>query len=203
MTGLNRVATKVAMYKALRTEALPPQMVRWPFRVPLSRGKGARPTRAEICLRPMVPSSGSSASRVRPLTGPTLGVEHSKSWFYFQVPFSPMKWSRYPISAIQFLFEKGDMSGDTFFDRFRGRDQVIFLSDDHVDDLSSTCGQRSEFQSELVGQRARLGTNRFGVVSHDCRIDAIGLGHRPVDLAKSLIWRGLTMTTEISALIRV
>jgi len=80
------------------------------------------------------------------------------------------------ISIIEFLFQKGDMSGDTFFDRLTGRGQVIFLSDDHVDDLSSACDPLSEFQSELVGQRARLRANRFSVVGQDRGIDAIGLG---------------------------
>jgi hypothetical protein len=78
------------------------------------------------------------------------------------------------VRVIEFLFEIGDMSGDTFFDRFGGRGQAVFLSDDHVDDLSSACGQRSEFQGELVGERMRFGTDRLGVVSQNRGIDAIG-----------------------------
>ena len=78
------------------------------------------------------------------------------------------------VSVVEFLFEISDMSGDTFFDGFSGRGQVVFLSDDHVDDLSSAYGQGSEFQGKLVRQRARLGTDSFGVISEDRRIDAIG-----------------------------
>ena len=90
------------------------------------------------------------------------------------------------IGAIKVLFEIGDMGRDAFFDRFRSRSQVIFLSDDHVDDLSSTYGQRSEFQGELVRQGTRFGTNRLSVVRQDCGIDAIGLGQ-----LSSAIWRSL------------
>ncbi len=41
-----------------RTRERPPQTVRWPLRVPLSRLKGATPTRAAICRRSSVPNSG-------------------------------------------------------------------------------------------------------------------------------------------------
>jgi hypothetical protein len=78
------------------------------------------------------------------------------------------------VGVIEFPFEVGNMSGDTFFDRLGGRGQAVFLSDDHVDDLSSACSQRSEFQSELVGERARFGTDRLGVVGQNPGIDAIG-----------------------------
>src|SRR5258706_1483054 len=174
MTGLKRVATKAAMNKALRTEARPPQMVRRPLRVPLSRGKGATPTRADICLRPRVPSSGSSASIVRLLTGPMLGGGAENFLVLFPQRVFLDETVEVLIGVIEFLFEIRDMSGDTFFDRFRGRGQVVFLSDDHVDELSSAHSQSSEFKGKLVGQRARLGTNRFSVVSQDRRINAIG-----------------------------
>jgi len=78
------------------------------------------------------------------------------------------------VRVVKFLFEIGDMCSDTFFDHFRGCGQSIFLSDDHVEDLSSACAQRPQFQASFVGQRARLGTDSFGVVSDDRGIDAIG-----------------------------
>ena len=56
------------------------------------------------------------------------------------------------VGPIKVLFQPGDMGVDAFFDRFRRRRQVIFLGDDHLDELASTCGQGSEFQGELVGQ---------------------------------------------------
>ena len=63
MTGLERRAVRAAMYKAQRTELRPPRMVRRPRNWPLSRLKGAMPTRAAICWRFNWPSSGTSASR--------------------------------------------------------------------------------------------------------------------------------------------
>ena len=48
MTGLHRLATNAPMYRTARTRARPPQTVRLPRRVPLSRLKGATPTRAAV-----------------------------------------------------------------------------------------------------------------------------------------------------------
>src|SRR5438552_1188655 len=72
-------AATVAMYSTARTAARPPQQVRAPRRVPLSRFSGATPTKAAICLRSSVPNSGRSASRVRLNTGPTPGTLCSRS----------------------------------------------------------------------------------------------------------------------------
>ncbi len=58
------IAAYVPMYNAARTRARPPQTVRRPRRVPLSRLRGATSTRLEICLRPTVSSSGRSTKRV-------------------------------------------------------------------------------------------------------------------------------------------
>ena len=71
MTGLQRVAVNAPMYREVRTLARPPQTVRLPLIVPLSRLKGATPTRAAICLRFSVPSSGRYARRVRETCSPT------------------------------------------------------------------------------------------------------------------------------------
>lgn len=55
-------------------DARPPQMQRRPFILPLSRLKGATPTRAAICLRLSAPNSGRSASIVTDKTGPAPGT---------------------------------------------------------------------------------------------------------------------------------
>ena len=57
----------------------PPHTLRFPLMVPLSRLKGATPTRAAISARFKVPSSGRSDKRVMDRTGPTPGVLRS-SW---------------------------------------------------------------------------------------------------------------------------
>ena len=64
MSGLQRMAVMVAMYKTARTSARPPQMKRLPRNVPLSRANGASPTSAAICRRSNAPSSGHLASSV-------------------------------------------------------------------------------------------------------------------------------------------
>lgn len=50
MTGLNRVAQIVAIYSTRRTRFLPPLQYLLPVYLPLSRGNGATPTSAAICL---------------------------------------------------------------------------------------------------------------------------------------------------------
>ena len=79
MTGLLLVAESVAMYRTCLTLARPPQTVRCPRILPLSRLIGATPTRLAICLRFKVPSSGSSANRVTDRTWPTPGTLLSRS----------------------------------------------------------------------------------------------------------------------------
>ena len=49
ITGLKVRAVSAAMYKVQRTEARPPRIERLPRLLPLSRLKGASPTRALIC----------------------------------------------------------------------------------------------------------------------------------------------------------
>ncbi len=61
------------MYTAARTWARPPQTVRVPRRVPLSRGKGATPTRAARRWRLKVPHCCRSSRKVRDHTGPLPG----------------------------------------------------------------------------------------------------------------------------------
>src|SRR4051794_5000966 len=77
--GAPRAAATAAMYRQARRVALPPPTVRLPRILPLSRLNGATPTRAAAWRRVSEPSSGSSASRVRALTGPTPGTERSSS----------------------------------------------------------------------------------------------------------------------------
>ena len=54
MTGLQRMAVTVAMYRTERTAARPPRMVRLPVRRPESSLKGATPTGAPICAAQFV-----------------------------------------------------------------------------------------------------------------------------------------------------
>jgi len=62
------------IYKIQRTLERPPQTVRLPLNMPLSRFIGATPTNAAICLLFNTPSSGKPANNVAESTGPTPGV---------------------------------------------------------------------------------------------------------------------------------
>src|SRR5579859_7510076 len=73
-TGLQRLPTRAPMYRAARTVPRPPQIVRLPRSVPLSRLSGASPTSAAIGLRSSVPSSGRSANSTALTTGPMPGT---------------------------------------------------------------------------------------------------------------------------------
>jgi hypothetical protein len=73
MTGLQRTAARVLMYKTERTSARPPQTDRFPLYWPLSRLSGATPTKWATSRRFSDPSSGNPASSVTDNTGPTPG----------------------------------------------------------------------------------------------------------------------------------
>ncbi len=77
MVSLNRRPATTDMHNTDRRWARPPQMRLRPCDLPLSLLKGATPTRAAICLRFRLPSSGSSAMRLLMRTGPTPGTEFS------------------------------------------------------------------------------------------------------------------------------
>ena len=70
-SGLKRVATSAAMYRAVRTPALPPKMVRRPLIVPESRFTGTIPTSALISRLERLPCSGTSASSAAAVMVPT------------------------------------------------------------------------------------------------------------------------------------
>ena len=72
--GLQRLAVSAAMYNARRTSPRPPRLRRWPRFLPLSWLKRARPAREAISCRLSRPNSGSSATSVALVVGPTPGT---------------------------------------------------------------------------------------------------------------------------------
>jgi hypothetical protein len=79
MTGLHRVAVRVAMDQTARTAARPPRIWRGPDRLPRSSWRGAPPTTVALSrgLRP--PHAGHAACRGAASTGPLPGAEWSTS----------------------------------------------------------------------------------------------------------------------------
>ena len=77
--SLHRLAVSAAMYSVARRAPRPPRMRRCPRNAPLSWLNGARPARLAICCRLSRPSSGSSATSVAPVVGPTPGTLWTRS----------------------------------------------------------------------------------------------------------------------------
>ena len=110
MAGLERTAERVARYSPARTGARPPQQARVPRKVPLSRLKGATPTRAAMAFRSSVPSSGSSRMRVAAVTGPIPLTVRSRAsasrqappgdWYSFWTgtPYVGGRWINVPVT---------------------------------------------------------------------------------------------------------
>ena len=84
MTGWQREAPTAAMSSTRLTWERPPQRIRSPGCVPLARLQGATPARAEIAFPLSSPNSGSSASSVARVTGPTPGILLSRASFALQ-----------------------------------------------------------------------------------------------------------------------
>ena len=80
------------------------------------------------------------------------------------------------VGALEFLFQPADMGVDAFCDGLGGHRQPVVLGRNHLEDLSSSRGERSEFQSHYIGQGAQLWTNHLSEVRQDSGIDAVGLG---------------------------
>lgn len=75
ISWLKRMADRVPMYKAERMAARPPQIMRLPRNKPLSRFKGATPTRAASSYDPKYPTQEDPPTRSWKV--PALLLEHS------------------------------------------------------------------------------------------------------------------------------
>src|SRR5215813_15021926 len=138
--------------RAVRTLALPPPMKLLPRHWPDCRAKGARPTSAAISLRSRVPSSGSSAIRVREIAGPTEGTEDSRSSFSRQAG-EPRGIVNVPIDARELTFERLQEPPDALLDAGIGPALTLPLRADHVDDLTTAGDEIGELLGGLVRQR--------------------------------------------------
>ena len=199
-TGLRRLPTRAAMYKAARTVARPPQIVRLPRMVPLSRLIGARPTNAATCLRSRVPSSGRSASSVTLTTGPMPGTLRSRSSCSRQSGLARTAW----LSSLS-----------TPFRRLRSHVMCSWMSERMA--LALSCGgspQRSASRPagggvspghpapawRHPGNGRTAGRTASAKWASTWASMASVLASLPIALAKSRTWRGLTATTGSPAL---
>ena len=80
------------------------------------------------------------------------------------------------VGALQFLFQPAKVSVDAFSHSLGGRSQPVSLGPDHLDDLSSASGERSELQGHRVRQGTQRRAHRFSEASQHIGIDTVGLG---------------------------
>ena len=161
------------MKRVARTVARPPGMVRRPRNVPLSQLIGATPTRAAILRRVSWPSSGSSAIRVRRVTGPTPGTRLSSSASSCQAGVLRIA----PSMSPKFGLQEGEMAVDGLDDAALGRRAAaIALGNHHLDDLAAA---RHQFAKRLrLGLVDRPGRwpHGFGKMSACRGVEPVGLG---------------------------
>src|SRR3712207_5698042 len=120
------------MYKVARTWARPTQVVRVPRRVPLSRLKGATPTRAARRWRLSVPNSGRSSTSVRAHTGPMPGTLRYK---VSRAPDGtrPQRGVQVVIQGAYALVEPDDMGLDVGPQTARRMLKAVLLGGPHRD----------------------------------------------------------------------
>src|SRR4051812_37665320 len=139
------MAVSAAMYSTLRTEVLPPAMALRPRIRPESRLIGATPTRAASWWRPMVPSSGSSAKRVRAVTSPIPGTDFRSASASRQTAEVLMDWPMSGSTFGELFLEKGDMAveppSEVLVDSLTA---TVGFHADHLDDLAPPAHEFSE-----------------------------------------------------------
>lgn len=173
---LKRAATSAAIYSTARICARPPQTVRFPRNVPLSRFSGAPPTNAAICLPVNVPSSGRVASNVVVTTGPTPGVLR-KSASFSRHTDSPE--SHGPSRGPCVPLEPGNVRAQALAHRLAGSPQTALLRRQHLDELPATHQDRRECLGLLIRQGPRLRSHDLGKVRQRLGVQRIGFGEPP------------------------
>ena len=187
------------MYKAERTDALPPQTVRLPRNRPLSRLWGATPTSEAISLRFNRPSSGRCASSMVDATGPTPGTLRSRSSLACQ---RGLDWMNRSSSSLRSLSSFSSQAmcclipGWTCTVAFGRR----FLSAVIIPTTWRRRAMSPRSSCSLSPGRGRTGgftasPNRASTTASMASVFA----SLPVARAKSRTWRGLTTATGTPA----
>ena len=183
------------IYKTERMLARPPQIFRFPRNKPLSRFKGATPTRAAICFRFKVPNSGRLDKSVIESTGPTPGVLRRISFF----------------SRHTGLFLRRLLRSLSAFMRHFSNQAIWFWMSLRVQEVAEPSRFFSAVIISTIWRRRVISASNFWVswslrgrisgrtASPNLAITwasiASVLASLPVALAKSLTWRGLITTT--------
>ena len=177
ITGLNCLALKAAMYSARRTDPRPPQIDRWPRNWPLSRLKGARPTREAICWRLSFPNSGSSATSDALVAGPTPGTDCSNSDWLRQSSLSAIRRAISASSVLQLLAQQVEHVSDAFRGRLDRRLlQAIGFRGPQRQQLPAPHHQGRQFLLFFRRFPVEARLNMLGVNRQRAGIDRIALG---------------------------
>ena len=185
----------VAIYNEHLTWALPPQIVRLPRNWPLSRLKGANPTKAAIWRRLMRPNSGRLANSEVAVVSPMPGTPCNKSSLARQLGLassfrrvwwsvSRSRFSNHWIWALMSLRTGGGAPGKRFFSAVNMETNCWWR-------VTRACNVwvSSSFNSRTSGRTASPKLTKTLASMRSV------LASIPLALAKSRTWRGLTTTT--------
>src|SRR3954469_15944896 len=176
--------TSAPMYRTERTWARPPQMVRCPRSVPLSRFRGATPTSAAICLRFSLPSSGNSARRVVATTRPTPGYAAQQVVFLAPDRAFANRCGQVIVDLLEPLPKPLHVLADTTAEIRRRRALPVLLRDEHLDELPAPRDESGESLSLLVGQHPGFRVHGLCEMRQHRRVERISLGEPSRGLGK-------------------
>ena len=205
MTGFQRLAVNAPMYREARTLARPPQTVRLPLIVPLSRLKGATPTSAAICRWPSVPSSGRKARSVRETCSPTPGTVRRSLSFSRHMGLRRMSCCRkFCVQVLQLPLQPLNVGLDAgAYGDGGGGVQAVLLRDQHNNQLVSASDQGAGATDVSESRRGRTGGRTASPKWASTAASRVSvLASFPVALAKSRTCLGLTTTTGIASTAR-
>ena len=151
-------------------------MLRRPRQAPLSRLKGATPTRAAICRRERVPSSGSSASRVALAVGPMPGMLWSQTARTRRAASAWRAAAIWASRASQALGEPGQVSVDVGPDHGRGQRAPLLLGDPSRQELAPAGDQGVQFLTGGRGARAERRLDLGREARQHLRVHVVRLG---------------------------
>ena len=164
MTGLWRLAVSAPMYRAPRTRARPPQTVRLPRRVPLSRVEGSHTNQGSdltTVQRAQLRQVCQESQRAKLFSH----AGNSAQEILFLSPHRTLVQSlpQFLIQVVQLLLQPGYVSLDARTEGSGGSVQAVFLRHQHGHDLVSAGDQRIEGLGLGVPQGAHGRTSDLGM----------------------------------------
>ncbi len=178
----------------MRTPPRPPQTIRFPRSVPLSRARGATPARVAICLWLSAPSSGNSPSRTALTIGPMPGTLCRRSLLACHTGLASIRAASSPVTSSSWR-SSHRMCCRIPRCKGRGAKPRRFFS---ATSISSSCRRRVSSASSSCaaseGKGRGVGRTRSANSARIAASRASVFASCPVLRAKSRTWRGLATT---------